>query len=224
MTAGVCHKRGVFIVDDHPLVRESLTNLINQQTDLTVCGEAESARATMQGIAAARPDIAIVDISLKDSFGIELIKDLRNAHPDLHLLVFSMHDEALYAERVLRSGARGYIMKQEATGKVIEGIRQILDGRIYVSESIADAMALRFVEGKESRRRFLMEHFTDRELEAFEMLGHGFSVSRIAGTLGVSTKSVHGYCVQMTKKLKLTSRNELLREAFRWGENRHMAE
>src|SRR6266404_1255044 len=142
-------KRTVFLVDDHPLVREWLTNLINQQADLAVCGEAESGPQAMSGILAARPDVAIVDIALKDSSGIELIKDLKQSCPTVAVLVLSMHEESHYAERALRAGARGYLMKRETTRKVIAAIRQVLEGKHYVSENLAAAMAAQFVSGKE---------------------------------------------------------------------------
>jgi DNA-binding NarL/FixJ family response regulator len=217
--AAVESKRKVFVVDDHPLVRESLANLINQQPDLVTCGEAENSREALAGIDASSPDVAIVDISLKDSFGIELIKKLRASHPKVILLVLSMHDESLYAERVLRSGAMGYIMKQEATKKVIEGIRQVLEGRIYVSENFAQAMATQFVEGKLPGKSSPVQQFTDRELEIFELLGQGYRTTQIAKLLRVSPKTVHAYCARMREKMSLGSSRELLREAFRWNES-----
>jgi DNA-binding NarL/FixJ family response regulator len=213
------HKRKIFVIDDHPLVRESLATLINQQPDLVMCGEAESASEAMAGIAASSPDAAIVDISLKNSFGIELIKDLKVSHPKVVLLVLSVHDEFLYAERVLRSGAMGYVMKQEATNKVIEGIRRVLEGKIYVSENFAQAMAAQFVEGKLPGRSSPFLRFTDRELEIFELLGQGFRTMQIAKKLRVSTKTIHAYCARMREKLNLGNSRELLRAAFRWNES-----
>jgi DNA-binding NarL/FixJ family response regulator len=212
-------KRKVFVVDDHPLVRESLANLVNQQSDLEMCGEAGSAREAMAAIAVSAPDVAIVDISLKDSFGIELIKDLRASHPTVILLVLSMHDESLYAERVLRSGAMGYVMKQEATSKIIEGIRRVLEGKIYVSDNFAQSMAAQFVEGKPAGTGSRVQQFTNRELEIFELLGKGFRTAQIAKMLGVSTKTVHAYCARMREKMSLGNSRELLREAFRWNES-----
>ena len=217
--SAVVPKRKVFVVDDHPLVRESLAILVNQQPDLVMCGEAESSREAMAGIAAARPDVAIVDISLRDSFGIELIKDLRVSHPKVILLVLSVHDESLYAERVLRSGAMGYVMKQEATKTVIEGIRRVLEGKIYVSESFAQAMAAQFVGGKLPENGSPVRQFTDRELEIFELLGRGHRTAQIAKMLHVSTKTIHSYCARMREKMSLGNSRELLREAFRWNES-----
>src|ERR1039457_2888977 len=141
-------KRKVFIVDDHPLVRAWLTTLINQQPDLAVCGEAATAAEAMQAVETSKPEVAIVDISLADSSGIELIKDVKQAWPSLVVLVLSMHEELHYAERALRAGARGYLMKRETTRKVIPAIRQVLEGKLCVSEALAAAMAAQFVEGK----------------------------------------------------------------------------
>ena len=214
-------KRKVFLVDDHPLVREWLTNLINQQPDLAVCGETESAPRALQAIAAAQPEVAIVDISLKDSSGIELIKNLKLSHPDVAVLVLSMHDESLYAERALRAGAKGYIMKRETTRKVIEGIRQILDGKVFVSDSVKEALALRLVENKTQTPLSPVEQLSDRELEVFEMLGQGLGTRQIADALRVSIKTVQAYCARAKEKLNVRSATELLREAIRWNESKH---
>ena len=163
----------VFLVDDHPLVREWLTNLINQQPGLKVCGEAESGPEAREKILALRPDVAIVDIALKDSSGIELIKDLKQSCPEVAVLVLSMHEESHYAERALRAGARGYVMKRETTRKVIAAISQVLEGKLCVSEAVAAAMAAQFVEGKTLATGSPVEQLSDRELEVFELLGPG---------------------------------------------------
>ena len=214
-------KRKVFLVDDHPLVREWLTNLINQQPDLTVCGETETAPKAREAIAALQPDIAIVDISLKDSSGIDLIKDLKQAQPRVAILVLSMHDESHYAERALRAGASGYIMKRETTRKVIDAIRRVLEGKLYVSETVAEAMTARFVRGKPAADLSPIEHLSDRELEVFEMLGRGLGTRQIAESLHVSIKTVQAYCARVKEKMNLNSATELLREAIRWNETRH---
>jgi DNA-binding NarL/FixJ family response regulator len=211
-------RKRVFLVDDHPLVREWLTNLINQQMDLTVCGESETAPQALQAIAAAKPDIAVVDLSLKDSSGIELIKSLKESHPDVAVLVLSMHDESQYAERALRAGAKGYVMKRETTRKVIEAIRRILEGRIYVSEKVAESMAGHVAQRKSSPDRSPVEQLSDRELEVFEMLGQGQGTRQIAESLRVSVKTVQAYCARIKEKLTLSSATELLREAIRWNE------
>jgi len=214
-------KRKVLLVDDHPLVREWLTNLINRQPDLAVCGESESAQSALQAIAAARPEVAIVDVSLKDSSGIELIKSLKLSHPEVAVLVFSMHDESLYAQRALRAGAKGYIMKRETTRKMIDGIRQILDGKVFVSDSVKDSLALRLVENKTQTARTPVEQLSDRELEVFEMLGRGLGTRQIADALRVSIKTVQVYCARTKEKLNVHSATELLREAIRWNESEH---
>jgi DNA-binding NarL/FixJ family response regulator len=208
-------------VDDHPLVREWLTNLINQQIDLTVCGESETAPQALQAIAVAKPDVAVVDLSLKDSSGIELIKSLRESQPGVAVLVLSMHDESQYAERALRAGAMGYVMKRETTRKVIEAIRRILEGRIYVSEKVAESMAGQVAHRKSSPDRSPVEQLSDRELEVFEMLGQGQGTRQIAESLRVSVKTVQAYCARIKDKLNLNSATELLREAIRWNEARN---
>lgn len=214
-------KRRVFLVDDHPLVREWLTNLINQQPDLTVCGEAEGGPSAFAAITRTRPDVAVVDISLKDSSGLELVKDLKSSMPEVHVLVLSMHDESLYAERVLRAGARGYIMKRETTRKVIDAIRQVLDGRIYVSAPVSETLTARLVQGADPGPLSPVKTLSDRELEVFELLGRGQPTRAIAESMHVSVKTVQAYCARIKEKLNLTSATELLREAIRWTESRN---
>lgn len=209
----------IFLVDDHPLVREWLTNLIHQQPDLIVCGESEDAPHALQEISTARPEIAIVDISLKRGSGIELIKNLKASHPGVAVIVLSMHDERLYAERALRAGARGYIMKRETAKKVITAIRQVLDRKIYMSESMAAIFAEKFVEGRLPTGGSLVEQLSDRELEAFQLLGKGYETRQVAEMMNVSMKTVQTHCAHIKEKLKLTNAAELLREAVRWQEN-----
>ena len=212
-------KAKIFLVDDHPLVREWLTNLIHQQPDLVVCGESEDAPNAMQQIAATKPDVAIVDISIKHGSGIELIKNLKAMLPDLAMIVLSMHDERLYAERALRAGARGYIMKSETAKKVITVIRQVLAGKIYMSESLTAAFAEKFVDGRLSSGGSLVEKLSDRELETFQLLGKGYETRQVAEMMKVSMKTVQAHCAHIKEKLKLTNAAELLREAVRWQEN-----
>ena len=211
-------KRSVFLVDDHPLVREWLANLIQQQPDLVVCGEAATRAQALRAISELKPNVAIVDIALKDSSGLELIKDLTEACPDIAVLVLSMHDESHYAERALRAGAKGYIMKRETTRKVIAAIRQVLDGKLYISDAVAAAMAAQFVSAKNLPAGSPVEKLSDRELEVFEMLGEGRGTRQIAEALGVSVKTVQAYCARMKEKLHLSGATELLREAVRWNE------
>jgi DNA-binding NarL/FixJ family response regulator len=213
-------KTKIILVDDHPLVREWLTNLIHQQADLMVCGEAETAPAALELIAATKPDVAIVDISLKDSSGIELIKRIKAAHPRVAVIVLSMHDERLYAERALRAGARGYIMKRETARKVIAAVRLVLDGRLYLSEGMAALFAEKFVDGRAPSVNSPIEQLSDRELEVFQLLGEGYETRQIAESLKVSLKTVQVYCARIKEKLKLANATELLREAIRWNESR----
>jgi DNA-binding NarL/FixJ family response regulator len=216
-------KRTVFLVDDHPLVREWLTNLVNQQPDMAVCGEAESRPEALQKISATRPDVAIVDIALKGSSGLELIKDIIEVCPAMAVLVLSMHDESHYAERALRAGARGYIMKRETTRNVIGAIRRVIEGHLYISDSIATAMAGRLVGAQTRGDVSPMEQLSDRELEVFQMLGQGRGTRQISESLGISLKTVQAYCARIKEKLNLNSASELLREALRWNERSRQA-
>lgn len=214
------HQAKIFLVDDHPLVREWLCNLINQQEDMVVCGEAEDAARAQRAIAAAKPNVAIVDISLKGSSGMELIKTLKGHDPDIATIVLSMHDESVYAERAIRAGARGYIMKRETTKKVIAAIRQVLSGKLYVSGQVAAMFAEKFVDSKLPAGRPPIEQLSDRELEVFELLGQGYETRRVAETLNLSIKTVQAYCARIKEKLNLANGTELLREAVYWHENR----
>ena len=212
-------KTKVLLIDDHPLVREWLSNLINQQADLTVCGEAEDAPHAVSLVASLKPHLAIVDLSLKTGSGIQLIKDLRQLDADLLILVLSMHDETLYAERVLRAGARGYVMKREVTKKIIGAIRDVLRGEIVLSEKLATTMLGRFLQGQPTGTSSPVEILADRELEVFQLLGRGWETRRIAEELRVSIKTVQAHCARIKEKLNLKSATELLREAIRWEES-----
>jgi DNA-binding NarL/FixJ family response regulator len=212
-------KTKIFLVDDHPLVREGLVNLINQQSDLEVCGEAGNEPQALELIGTVLPDVAIVDITLENGSGIELIKSIKAIHPAVKTLVLSMHDESLYAERALRVGARGYIMKREAAKKIIEGIRCVLAEQLYVSEKIAAIMTKKFVEGGTAASASPIEQLSNRELEVFHLLGRGHSTRQIADNLHVGFKTVQAYSARIKEKLKLANATELLREAMRWHEN-----
>jgi DNA-binding NarL/FixJ family response regulator len=212
-------KTKVFLVDDHPLVREWLANLINQQTDLQVCGEADSAPKALQMIGAVKPEIAIVDISMAGGSGIELIKNIKAGHPQVLMIVLSMHEETLYAERALRAGARGYIMKREATKRVLEAIRSVLGGKLYLSDKMAMVMAEKFVDGRPGTARPAIEALSDRELEVFQLLGRGYSTRQIADDLHVSFKTVQAFCARIKEKLHLANATELMHEALRWHDS-----
>jgi DNA-binding NarL/FixJ family response regulator len=209
----------VLLVDDHPLVREGLVNLISQQADLQICGEASSEPQALELIRTVQPHVAIVDISLESGSGIELIKSIKALFPAVMVLVLSMHDESLYAERALRAGARGYVMKREAAKKVIEAIRCVLAGQLYVSDKIAALMAEKFVEGRQATTASPIEQLSNRELEVFQLLGLGHNTRQIADHLHVGFKTVQAYCARIKQKLKLANATELLREAIRWQES-----
>jgi DNA-binding NarL/FixJ family response regulator len=215
-------KRRIFIVDDHPLVREWLANLINQQADLKVCGEAGSAAEGLKLMAIAKPHVAIVDIAMAGGSGLELIKDLKASQPEVRAIVLSMHDETLYAERALRAGARGYIMKREATRHVLQAIRRVLEGKPYLSEKLALLMAEKFVEGRTPAMGSVAELLSDRELEVFQLLGRGCSTRQIAEELHVGFRTVQSFCARIKEKLKLANATELLREAMRWHDGQKL--
>ena len=212
-------KTRIFLVDDHPLVREWLTNLLHQQPDLSVCGEAAAAPEALESISKLKPDVAIVDISLQAGSGIELIKDVAALKPAVAVIVLSMHDENLYAERALRAGARGYVMKRETAGNVIAAIRSVLDGKMYLSERLRTAFAEKFLQAETVSSTPTVEQLSDRELEVFQLLGQGYETRQIAETMHVSLKTVQAFCARIKDKLKLASATELLREAVRWHEN-----
>ena len=212
----------VFIVDDHPLVREGLTNLINQQPDLIVCGQAEDAAQALAGIGATRAELALIDISLKTASGLELVKDLKLHFPGVALIVLSMHDETLYAERAIRAGARGYVMKRETTKEVLIAIRRVLQGDVYVSERVVNLMARRLGSPRKAAATSPVEQLSDRELEIFRLLGQGRTTSQIAADLHLSLKTVQAYCARAKEKFGVDSLTELLRAAIRWEDASHV--
>jgi DNA-binding NarL/FixJ family response regulator len=210
----------ILLVDDHPLVLEGLVNLVGQQPDMEICGEAGNEPQALELIGTVLPDVAIVDISLENGSGIELIKSIKAIYPAVKTLVLSMHDESLYAERALHAGARGYIMKREAAKKIIEGIHCVLAGQIYVSGKIAAMIAEKFVEGRTAADASPIEQLSNRELEVFQLLGRGHSTRQIADHLHVGFKTVQAYNARIKEKLKLANATELLREAIRWHDGR----
>jgi DNA-binding NarL/FixJ family response regulator len=208
----------VFLVDDHPLVREWLTTLINQLADLRVCGEAAGADKALEGIRAAKPDIAIIDLALPEGSGLSLIKNIKAAFPAIAVVVLSMHDERFYAERAFRAGARGYVMKGESTSSIAAAIREVLNGRLYLSPRMQEAFAERFVDGDLPGLHTPIKKLSDRELEVFRLLGQGYETRRVAQSLNVSIKTVQAYCARIKEKLQLANASELLREAIRWSD------
>ena len=215
-------KGRVFIVDDHPLVREGLANLINDQHDLIVCGDAEDSSQAIIGIVKAQPDVALIDISLEGESGLELVKNLKSRFPFVGLIVLSMHDETLYAERALRAGARGYVMKREASKIVLASIRRVLEGGVYLSERIMT----RLVQGPGVSRQapvtLPVERLSDRELEIFRLLGQGRTPAQIAADLKLGLKTVQTHYTRAKEKLGVSSLTELLCAAVRWEDSSHV--
>ena len=214
-------KRRVFLVDDHPLVREWLTTHINNQRDLVVCGEASGGPEALAEIPRSRAEAAIVDLALGDGSGLELVKDLRIHAPEVRIIVLSMHEEKLYAERLLRAGARGYVMKRESTKKILAALRRVLAGGVYVSESFAATIAEKLVGNRipVQAAQAPGDLLSDRELEVFRSLGQGHGTAQIARTLGISLKTVQAYCARIKEKLGINNATELLREAMRFEDS-----
>lgn len=208
----------VFLVDDHPLVREWLITLVNQLPGLRVCGEAASGDAAIEGIRATAPDVAIVDLSLPEGSGLSLIKSIKTEFSDIAVIVLSMHDERIYAERAFRAGARGYVMKGESTSSISAALREVLAGKLYLSPRMQAVFAERFANGDLSSLQTPVKKLSDRELEVFRLLGQGYETRRVAESLNVSIKTVQAYCARIKEKLQLANASELLREAIRWND------
>jgi len=206
----------VMIVDDHPIVRQGLAELLRQEPDLRVCCEAEDAHQALQTLQQYRPDVVVVDISLKDSNGIELIKDIKIRFPRVQVLVLSMHDESLYAERVLRAGARGYVTKDEDPGAVLTAIRRVLAGEIYLSEKMSTKMISKLTGARLGSERISVDRLSDRELQVFEFIGQGLGTRQIAERLHLSVKTIESHRENIKRKLDLASAVELLQYAIQW--------
>jgi DNA-binding NarL/FixJ family response regulator len=209
-------KRRVFVVDDHPIVRQGLALMINSESDLAVCGEAQEAQSALQAIVDSKPDILIVDISLEGPDGLELVKHVRALFPELPILILSMHDETTYAERALRARANGYIMKQEATEKVLVAIRRILNGGIYLSDRMANKVLHQFAGGGTGSGQSRIAELSDRELEVFRLIGDGHGTRQIADELHLSVKTVETYQAHIKEKLLLRTGRELVQQAIFW--------
>jgi len=216
-------KKMVLVVDDHPIVRQGLTLLINQEPDLAVCGVAEEMHSGLRAIQSGRPDIVILDISLNGPDGLEMLKNIRISSPRLPVLILSMHDESIYAERALRAGANGYIMKQEATEKVLVALRRILSGEIYVSDRISNHMLQHYVRGTNLSEQSSLGELTNRELEVFRLIGEGLGTRQIAEALHLSVKTVESYQAHIKEKLSLRSARELVQHAIQWNVNEKSA-
>jgi len=206
----------ILLVDDHPMVRERLAEIIQREPDMNVVGEAEDRRGALGLAHTTSPDLAIVDLSLKNSSGLELIKDLRAQHPAIMILVVSMHDESLHAERVIRAGARGYITKQEATKKILLAIRTVLDGQIFLSDRMSLRLAANLARQKSAFPNSNVQQLTDREMAVFEMIGQGFGTRQIAERLALNMRTVETYRARIKEKLQLKDADELRQYAIRW--------
>ncbi len=211
--------KNIMIVDDHPIMRRGLVQILNQEMDLEVTEEAGSAEEAMERLEAVAVDLAVVDISLEGGVsGIELIKDMQHCWPEVKVLVVSRHDESLYAERAIRAGARGYVMKLRAGDEIVKAVRRVLDGRIYVSEEIKDRLLMGMATGGRDVMESPLELLSDRELEVFELTGRGLKTREIAERLHLSPKTVESYRARTKSKLNLTSATELMQHAVRWVE------
>ena len=211
----------IFLVDDHPLVREWLATLLRQQTDLEVCGQAEDARQAFATMEADPPDVAIVDLSLRTSSGLDLIKEPSERLPTIQVIVLSMHEEIFYAERALRAGARGYVTKRESTHRIVEAIHEVQAGRLYANAELLAKLAERIVGRNQSTQAGSVETLSDRELEVFRRLGEGQANRLIAEELHLSIKTVQAYCARIKGKLALANAAELAREAIRWSDQKN---
>jgi DNA-binding NarL/FixJ family response regulator len=206
-------RRRIFLVDDHPLVREWLANVINQQPDLIVCGQSEGREGCLDAIEKKRPDVAVVDISLKDCSGFDLITEIKQHAPGTQVIVLSMHDSPLYARRALRAGATGYVVKRETTRKICHAIRDVLNGTPYISQQSASP------DTADPAVDVDLALLSDRETEIFRFLGLGNGTRQIADTLGISIKTVQVHCGNIREKLAISGPAELLSAAVRWNEH-----
>jgi DNA-binding NarL/FixJ family response regulator len=209
-------KSKILVVDDHPLFREGLVRVLNQEKDLEVCGEAADNEEALKQLAALKPDLILMDITLEGMNGIELTKLIRGRHPKLPILVLSMHKESLYADRALRAGANGYIMKREDGPNLLEAIRQVLQGHVYVSKAVNDAMLQTMASGGRSFSSSPVESLSDREFEIFQLIGEGYGTRQIADEIHLSIKTVETHREHIREKLNLNSTFELVQHAIHW--------
>jgi DNA-binding NarL/FixJ family response regulator len=207
----------VFLVDDHPVVRQGLSLLIDREPDLMVCGAADGASSALTGIANTAVDVLVLDISLEGPDGLELLKTIRVKQPNLPVLILSMHDELIYAERAMRAGANGYIMKQEATERVLVAIRTILQGKVYLSDRLTNTMLQQYVRGTSPAAASPLVNLSDRELEVFRLIGEGHGTRQIADELHLSVKTIESYQAHIKEKLALRNARELLQHAIEWN-------
>lgn len=206
----------ILLIDDHPIVRQGLALLIDREPDLCVCGEAEGASTAFHAITTLRPDLVVLDISLAGPDGLDVLKEIRLNTAGLPVLILSMHDETIYAERAMRAGANGYIMKQEATERVLVAIRRILQGDVYLSDRLTTTMLQQFVHGASPAKGSPLVSLTDRELEVFRLIGEGHGTRQIADELHLSVKTIESYQAHIKEKLSLRNARELVQHAIEW--------
>ena len=209
----------VLLVDDHPIVRQGLALLIDREPDLSVCGEADGAHSAFLAITTLCPDIVVLDISLSGPDGLDVLKEIRMKTASLPVLILSMHDESIYAERSMRAGANGYIMKQEATEKVLIAIRRILQGDVYLSDRLTSTMLQQYVRGASTTKKSPLVNLTDRELEVFRLIGEGHGTRQIGDELHLSVKTIESYQAHIKEKLGLKNARELVQHAIEWTMN-----
>jgi DNA-binding NarL/FixJ family response regulator len=209
----------VLLVDDHPIVRQGLALLIDREGDLSVCGEADGAHSAFHAIETLRPDVVVLDISLSGPDGLDVLKEIRMKTASLPVLILSMHDESIYAERAMRAGANGYIMKQEATEKVLVAIRRILQGEVYLSDRLTNTMLQQYMRGVSPTKMSPLVSLTDRELEVFRLIGEGHGTRQIADELHLSVKTIESYQAHIKEKLALRNARELVQHAIEWTVN-----
>jgi len=216
ISAAAAPRIRVLVVDDHPVVREGLAAMLGTETDMEVCGEAEDVAGALALLKTARPDVAIIDVTLKKGSGIELVKRIRAHDGDVRVLVWSMYPEELYAERALRAGAQGYVHKGRSTLEVLVALRAVLEGKVYLSGDQADRLLRRIVGGAKDTERSSVECLSDRELEAFELMGQGRNTEQIAEAMHISPKTVETFRARIKEKLDLDNITELIQQATRW--------
>ncbi len=214
----MANNKKIYLVDDHPLMRKGLAMTIDNEVGFEVCGQAESAEDALNEILELKPDAAVIDISLPGMNGIELVKNLLHQQPDLKILIVSRHDEELYAERAIRAGAKGYLMKLEAVEVLISAIKQILKGNLYLSDKIGNKLLMKMASGNSTKTDNPLDLLSDRELEVFELTGKGHSTKDIGKKLHISVKTVESHRANIKDKLQLDTANELMRHAVRWVE------
>ena len=212
-------KTRIYVADDHAMVRRGLTALISAEPDMEVCGEAEDCATATSGVAKLRPDVVIVDVSLRGNSGLELIKNIKALDPKIHMMVLSVHDESVYALRVLKAGAKGYVMKQDIASRVIDGIRKVRKGQMYVSERVSSQMLNRLVKGQEAESDSPVSNLSDRELEVVMLIGSAYATREIAARLNVSVKTVETHRAHIKTKVNVSTATQLVQFCVRWVED-----